>query len=130
MAPIVWFSRRQPTVESSVFGDEFVAMNNWIETTGGLRYKLRMIGVTIDGPTYVYGGNMSVVYNTQLLESILKKKSNVICYHTVRDSAAMGESIIVHIPSVNSPADICTKAVPGGQKRYHLIGLLLHDLVY
>jgi hypothetical protein len=24
MAPIVWFSKRQPTIESSVFGDEFV----------------------------------------------------------------------------------------------------------
>jgi hypothetical protein len=26
MSPIVWFSKRQPTVESSVFGAEFVAM--------------------------------------------------------------------------------------------------------
>jgi hypothetical protein len=32
MAPIVWFSTRQPTVESSVFGAEFVAMKNGIET--------------------------------------------------------------------------------------------------
>jgi hypothetical protein len=30
MAPIVWFSKRQPTVESSVFGAEFVAMKNGI----------------------------------------------------------------------------------------------------
>jgi hypothetical protein len=37
MEPIVWFSKRHPTVESSVFGDEFVAMNNGIETTRGLR---------------------------------------------------------------------------------------------
>jgi hypothetical protein len=36
---------------------------------------------------------------------------------------------IGHVASVNNPADICTKAVPGGQKRDHLIGLLLHDLV-
>jgi hypothetical protein len=88
-----------------------------------------MMGVAIDGPTYVYGDNMSVVHNTQRPESVLKKKSNAICYHTVRESAAMGESIIGHIPSVNNPADICTKAVPGGQKRDHLIGLLLHDIV-
>jgi hypothetical protein len=129
MAPIVWFSKRQPTVESSVFGAEFVAMKNGIETTRGLRYKLRMMGVAIDGPTYVYGDNMSVVHNTQRPESVLKKKSNAICYHAVRESAAMGESIIGHIPSVNNPADICTKAVPGGQKRDHLIEFLLHDIV-
>jgi hypothetical protein len=129
MAPIMWFSKRHPTVESSVFGAEFVAMKNGIETTRGLRYKLRMMGVAIYGPKYVYGDNMSVMHNTQRPESILKKKSNTICYHPVRESSAMGESIIGHIPSMNNPDDICTKAVPGGQKRDHLIGLLLHEIV-
>jgi hypothetical protein len=129
MAPIVWFSKRQPTVESSVFWAEFVAMKNGIENTRGVRYKLRMTGVTIDVPTYVYGYNMLVVHNTQRPESVLKKKSNAICYHAVRESAAMMKSIIGHVPSVNNPDDICTNAVPGGQKRDHLIGLFLHDLV-
>jgi hypothetical protein len=91
MAPIVWFSKRQPTVDSSVFGADFVAMNNGKETTRGLYYKFMMMGVTIDGPTYVYGDNMSVVHNTQRPESVLMKKSNTICYHAVRESAAMGE---------------------------------------
>jgi hypothetical protein len=91
MAPIMWFSKRQPTVESSVFGAEFVAMKNGIKTTRGLCYKLRMMGVTIDGPTYVYGDNMSVVHNTQRPESVLKKKRNAMCYHAVRESAEMGE---------------------------------------
>jgi hypothetical protein len=128
MAPSVWFSKRQPTVESSVFGAEFVAMKNGIETCCGLRYKLRMIGVTLSGPTFVYGDNMYVVHNTQRPESVLKKKPNSICYHAVRESAAMGESIIGHVPSIDNPADICTKVVSGGQKRNHLIHLLLHDL--
>jgi hypothetical protein len=88
-----------------------------------------MMGVTIDGPTYVYGDNISVVHNSHHPESVLKKKINAICYHAVRESAAMGESIIDHIPSVNNPADISTNAVSGGQKRNHLTGLLLHDIV-
>jgi hypothetical protein len=71
---------------------------------------------------------MSVVHNTHRPESVLKKKSNSICYNEVCDSYAMGESIIVHVPSVDNPADICTKVVPGGQKRNHFIRLLLHDL--
>jgi hypothetical protein len=45
----------------------------------------------------------------------------------VRESDAIGESIIGHVPSVN-PADICTKVVPGGKKQNYLIHLLLHDL--
>jgi hypothetical protein len=40
----------------------------------------------------------------------------------------MGETIIGHVPSVDNPADICTKVVPGKQKRNHLIRLLLYDL--
>jgi hypothetical protein len=103
-------------------------MKNGIETCRGLRYKLRMMGVTLSGPTFFYGDNMSVVHNTQRLESVLKKKSNSICHHAVRESSVMGESIIGHVPSVDNPADICTKVVPGGQKRNHLIRLLLHDL--
>jgi hypothetical protein len=78
MAHIVWFSKHQPTVESSVFGAEFVAMKNGIETCRGLRYKLRMMGVTLIVPTYVYGDNMSVVHNTQRPASVLKKRSNSI----------------------------------------------------
>ena len=38
------------TVETSVFGAEFVMMKQGIDTVGGLRYKLRMIGIPISGP--------------------------------------------------------------------------------
>jgi hypothetical protein len=115
-------------VESSVFGADGVAMKNGIETWSAPRYKLRMMGVTLSGPTYVYGDNMSVVHNTQWPKSVLKKKSNYIFYHKVRKSAAMVESSIVHAPYVDNTADIVTKVVPGGQKRNHLIRLLLNDL--
>jgi hypothetical protein len=56
MLPIVWFSERQPTVESSVFGAEFVAMKNGIESCRGLRYKLRMMDVAFSGPTCIIPG--------------------------------------------------------------------------
>jgi hypothetical protein len=105
-----------------------VAMKNGTETCHVLRYKLRMMGVTLSGPTFLNGDNLFVVHNTQRLEYVLKKKSNYLCYHIVRESAAMGESIIGHMSSVDNPADICTKVVTGGQKRNHLIRLLLHDL--
>jgi hypothetical protein len=76
MAPIVWFSKCQPTVESSFFGAEFVAIKNGIETCHGLRYKLSMMGVALSDPIFVYGDNMSVVHSTHRPESVLKNKSN------------------------------------------------------
>jgi hypothetical protein len=65
-------------MESSVFGAEIVAMKNDIETCRGLRYKLRIMGVALSGPPFVYGDNMSVVHKKQRPESVLKKKSNSI----------------------------------------------------
>jgi hypothetical protein len=127
-APIVWFSKRQPTIESSVFGAEFVAMKNGMEAIRGLRYKLRMMGVPLVGAAYIYGDNMSVIHNMQRPESMLQKKSNSICYHAVREAVAMGEILTAHVPMNQNPADICTKVLPGGAKRDYLISLLLHDI--
>jgi hypothetical protein len=36
--------KKQPTIETSVFGAEFVAMKHGIEKLRGLRYKIRMMG--------------------------------------------------------------------------------------
>jgi hypothetical protein len=128
MAPIMWLSKKQSTIETSVFGAEFVAMKIGVEALRGLRYKLRMMGVPISGPSAVYGDNMSVVHNTQRPESTLKKKSNSICYHFVREAVAMGECRIAHISTHENVADIATKLIPGGQKRDHLVGKVLYDL--
>ena len=51
-----------------------MAMKTSVEALRGIRYKLRMMGVPLTGPTYIYGDNMSVIYNTSQPESTLKKK--------------------------------------------------------
>jgi ribosomal protein L31E len=127
-APICWLSKKQATIETSVFGAEFVAMKHGVEVLRGLRYKLRMMGVPISGPSFIYGDNMSVIHNTQRPESTLKKKSNQICYHAVRESIAMGESLTSHISSQENPADLATKLIPGGQKRNYLVSKILYDI--
>ena len=127
-APIAWMSKKQPTIETSVFGAEFVALKHGLETLRGIRYKLRMMGVPLSGPSYVYGDNMLVIHNTQRPESTLKKKSNAICYHFARESVAMGEAMTGHVESSENPADFATKVIPGGQKRNHLVGMILHDI--
>ena len=62
-----------------------------MEENRALSYKLRIMGVPIDGPTYMFCDNMSVFYNTTALESMLKTKSNAIAYHAVREAVVMGE---------------------------------------
>jgi hypothetical protein len=65
MAPIVWLSKHKPTVESSVFWADVVAIKNGIETIHELSYKLQMMDVPLSGPWYVCGDNMSIIHNTQ-----------------------------------------------------------------
>jgi len=113
---IFWLTKKQSTIETSVFGAEFVAMKAGMETLRGLRYKLRMMGVEISGPSYIYGDNISVIHNTQRPESTLKKKSNSICYHAIRESVAMGESLTGHVKTADNPADLATKIMANGQK--------------
>jgi hypothetical protein len=128
-ALINWLSKKQATVESSVFGAEFEALKHGIGATRGIQYKLQMMGMPISGPTYVCCNNKSVVTNTLKPESMLKKKSNSICFDFCRESVAMDESAITHIPSEENPADLATKIIGGGMKCDKLVGMLLHDIV-
>ena len=127
MSLIKRLSQKQPTIESSVFGAEFVAMKLGVEALQGIRYKLRMMGVPIAGPTYVYGDNMSVIHSTQRLESTLKKKNLSICYHAVHEAVAMGEILTSHVWTENNFSDFMTK-VTYGQQRHHLVGSVLFDI--
>ena len=102
-------------------------MKHGIETLRGIRYKLRMMGVKVDGPTYIFGDNMSVIHNTSKPESVLKKKSNSICYHFVREAVVTKECLTSHIPTAKNVADLLTKVL-SGRKRRDLVAALLADI--
>ena len=103
-------------------------MKQAMEVSRGLRYKLRMMGVPIDRPTHMYGDNMSTIHNTQCPESQLKKKSNSICYHAVREAVAMVELLTGHVKTDENPADILTKDVGGRIKRKNLVQMYLYGV--
>ena len=73
-APILWHSKHQNAIESSTFSSEFIAMKNCMEHIIGLRFKLRMFGIPIEGPAHVLCDNQAVINNSSKLESILNKK--------------------------------------------------------
>jgi hypothetical protein len=89
-APIIWFSKRQNTVEISTFGSEFIAARISVERLEALRYKLPMFGVPIDGPVNMYCDNSGVVANASRPESTLEKKHKAIAYHRVHEAVAAG----------------------------------------
>ena len=75
-----------------------------------------MMGTLIHrDPSTVWVDNESVVKNTSVPESTLKKKQIAICYHLVRKAAAPGIIKIYHIRSEDNKADLLTKNL-GGNK--------------
>jgi hypothetical protein len=108
-APIIWHSKAQKTVETSTFGAEFVALKIGTELIKSLRYKLRMMGVPLEGPANVLVNNDSVVKNSTIPASIIQKKHNSICYHFVREAVASKCIRFALIPSSKNLVDMLTK---------------------
>ena len=94
----------------------------------GFRYKLRMMGISMSGPSFIYADNISVIHSSSRPESVLRKKSNSVCYHAVHESVAMHESLDRHIPSKENIADLLTKVLYGEKRRY-LVSNILHDIL-
>ena len=111
-APIIWYSKRTSTVESSAFSSEFIAMKTCVEHLKALRHKLRMFGVPVDNPTKICCDNNSVVQNCTRFESTLSKKHNAIAYHLTRWAVAAKEATIHWIPGGQNIADAMTKFLP------------------
>ena len=80
-APIYSHLTKQTTVETSTFGSEMMAMKQAADYIRGFRYKLRMFGIPVEEPSYIYGDNQSVLAVSTRPESTLKKKAQSIAFH-------------------------------------------------
>ena len=98
-SPANWLSKKKNGVESSTFGSEFIAMKQCCEYLRGLRYKLGMMGIPVEGPAYIKGDNHSVLANTTIPDSTLKNKSQSIAYHLVRKGCERDEWQNMYVPS-------------------------------
>ena len=126
-SPIYWMSKKQNSVETSSFGSEFMAMKHCCEYVRGLRIKLRLMGIPCEEPTFIFGDNQSVLCNTAQPDSTLKKKSNSIAYHFVREGVARDEWRTSYVNTNENPADLFTKMLVVG-KREHFVRMLLHHI--
>ena len=77
-------SKKQSSYEVSTDGSELTAMKQAVEYVCGLQYKLQMMGISCEDPTFVYGDNKSVLAQTYMPVSTLKKKMNSLSYHFIR----------------------------------------------
>ena len=57
LAPIIFYSKRQSTVESSTFSSKFIILKTCTDIIA-LRFKLKMVGILTDGPANILNSIM------------------------------------------------------------------------
>ena len=62
-----------------------------------LRYTLRMMGISFDGPAWMFGDNQSVLTSSTIPQSSLNKLHNALSYHRVREAIAFGIINFMHV---------------------------------
>ena len=122
--PIDSFSKHQNQVESATYGSEFMAARQAVEQIINLRYTLHMLGVPIEGPSWLFGDNKVVVTISSIPHSSLNKRWNAISYHKVHEAVAGGFIRFEHISTDQNPADILTKSLPWHKAHVHVEPLL------
>jgi hypothetical protein len=87
-----------------------------------------MMGIPCEGPAYIYGDNQLVLANTTIPDSTLKKKSQSIAYHFVREGSARDEWQTSYVNTNENESDLLTKLLPDGEKRKRFVKRLLHHI--
>jgi hypothetical protein len=104
-----WLNKKQNCAETATCGSEFVAARVATDKIIEMRYMLRMLGVTMSGPSFMFGDNFTVVISSSLPDDSLKKGHNALSYHSIKEAIAATVLKFYHIGSDNNPADALTK---------------------
>jgi len=95
---------------------EFTAMKEATEYIRALRYRLRMMGIRVEGPAYIVGDNQSVLANTTNPGSVLKKKCA---------AGRMDHGIRQYTDNI---ADLLMKPMTSGEKRNGFVKKILQHI--
>jgi hypothetical protein len=107
--PIQWFCKKQNIVETATYGSEFMVARQATEQIMDLRYTLRVMGIPIDGPAWMFGDNQSVITSSTIPHSNLSKRHNALSYHRVHEAISANILSFIHIDGKINPSDILTK---------------------
>ena len=87
-----------------------------------------MMDIPVETPIYVYGDNQSVLANTMIPDSALKKKSQSIAYHFDDEGVVRDEWCTAYVKMHDNEADLLTKLLLSGEKCKGFVKNLLHHI--
>ena len=86
--PIDWYCKKQVTVKTAIYGSDFISARITTDKIVETRYMLRMLGVHVNEPNYMFGDNLAVINIVAISDDTLKKRHNALSYHRVREAIA------------------------------------------
>ena len=86
------------------------------------------MGIPCEGPACIFGDNKSALCDTSVPDSTLKKKSQSIAYHLIREGAARDEWRTAYVNTHDNEADLLTKCLPSGDKRKMCVRNIIHHI--
>ena len=85
-----------------------------------------MMGMPCEGPSCVCGDNQSVLCNATVPDSTLKKKSQSITYHLIREGVAQDEWRTTCANTLLNEVDVLTNALPRKKHKGFVRVILRH----
>lgn len=117
--PVRWLCKQQMKLESSRYGSELVALCVSTKLILETRYMLKLLGAQIDSPVLMLGDKMSVVLNTTVPSSVVRKKCCAIIYHGVCEAIVATGLSFAKIPSTDNIVDVFTGLL--GHQSWHCL---------
>ena len=79
-------------------------------------------------PALIAGDNQSVLANITIPDSTLKKKSQSIAYHFVREGVARDDWRTAYVRSELNASELLTKQLPYGEKMKSFVRNISHHI--
>ena len=86
--PIVFYSKRQNSVDTLTFGSEFASMKQAVELLKGLWRKLRMFGTPANRPASMHCDDEAVCKSASMPKSVLSRKMHGASHHFCKEAFA------------------------------------------
>ena len=107
--PLDWYSKKQATVETAIYGSEFVAGRTCTEHIMDIRTTLRYLGIPLREKCYMFGDDESFVNSASIPHTKLYKRYIALSFHRVRETLAAGVMPYMLLPGKDNPADMLSK---------------------
>jgi len=79
--PVEWFTKRQPIKEMTSYGAKFMAARTATRQILEMRTTMRYLGVQVNGPTFLFGYNKTVVESCNILKAKLHKRHVILSFY-------------------------------------------------